>query len=67
MYKLECNHKRLARVHHKRIVMYHVEDKPSKSKRDMRDLEIDAFDLMEGKMSDIAMERLHKQICSKTI
>jgi hypothetical protein len=44
-----------------------VEDKPQKIKIDIRDLEIDAFDLMEGKMSDVAMERLHKQICSKTI
>jgi hypothetical protein len=44
-----------------------VEDKQQKSKGDIRDLEIDAFDLMEGKMSDIAMERLHNQICSKTI
>jgi len=44
-----------------------VEDKPQKSKREIRDLEIDDFDLIEGKMSDIAMEQLHKQICSKTI
>jgi hypothetical protein len=28
-------------------------------------LEIDSFDLLDGKMNGIAMERLHKQLCSK--
>jgi hypothetical protein len=28
-------------------------------------LEIDAFDLIEGKMLVVGLERLHKQICSK--
>lgn len=26
--------------------------------------EIDAFDLLKGKMSKIAVERLHKQMCA---
>ncbi len=62
-----CNYKRLARVHHKLIVIQCVENKTQKNKRNIPDLEIDAFDLLKGKMSDVAMERLHKQICSKTI
>ena len=44
-----------------------MENEPQKDKRNITDLEIDAFDLLKGKMSDVAMERLHKQICSKTI
>jgi hypothetical protein len=40
-----------------------VEDKPTKSKTGV--LEIDYFDLLDGKMNGIAMERLHKQLCSK--
>jgi len=30
-----------------------------------KDLEIDAFDLLDGKMNNAAMERLHKRICEK--
>jgi hypothetical protein len=41
-----------------------MEDKAQKSKK-MQDLEIDAFDLMDGKMAGVAAERLHKQICAK--
>jgi hypothetical protein len=40
-----------------------VEDNSQKSKTGI--LEIDFFDLMDGKMNGIAMERLHKQLCSK--
>ena len=34
-------------------------------KSDIKDLEIDAFDLLDGKMNNTAMERLHKRICEK--
>ena len=30
-----------------------------------KDLEIDAFDLLDGKMNNTVMERLHRQICEK--
>ncbi len=29
----------------------------------LEDLEIDALELLEGKMNRVAMEHLHKQIC----
>jgi len=41
-----------------------VKDEAQKSKN-MQDLEIDAFDLLNGKMASVAAERLHKQICAK--
>jgi len=40
-----------------------VEDIHQKS--NSKDLEIDAFDLLDGKMNSAAMERLHKRICEK--
>jgi hypothetical protein len=42
-----------------------MEDKPRKSKN--TGLEIDAFDLLDGKMNDVAIERLHRQICAKIV
>ncbi len=41
-----------------------MEDKVQKGKKSLDGLEIDAFDLLEGKMNDIAIERLHKKISS---
>jgi hypothetical protein len=40
-----------------------MEDRYQKS--NSKDLEIDAFDLLDGKMNNRAMERLHKQIIEK--
>ena len=67
MWKSECNHKRLARVHHKRIILYYMDNKSQKRDRNITDIEIDAFDLLDGKMSDVVMERMHRQICSKLV
>jgi hypothetical protein len=36
----------------------------SHSEEKTDDIEIDAFDLLEGKMSKVAIERLRKQICA---
>ncbi len=36
-------------------------------KKESQEDEIDAFDLLEGKMNKIAMEHLHKQICSTSL
>ena len=67
MWKSGCNHKRLARVHHKRIILYYMDNKPQKSERNITDIEIDALDMLDGKMSDFVMERMHRQICSKLV
>jgi hypothetical protein len=40
-----------------------MKDNPQKSK--MVILETGFFDTLDGKMNGVAMERLHKQICSK--
>lgn len=40
-----------------------MEDRRQKS--NSKDLEIDAFDLLDGKMNNTAMEQLHKRICEK--
>ncbi len=42
-----------------------IEDKDRK-KEMLEDLEIDALELLEGKMNHIAMEHLYKQICCKS-
>lgn len=39
-------------------------EKRSKDEKCLEDLEIDAFDLLKGKMNDVAIDRLHKQIVS---
>ena len=67
MWKSGCNHIRLTRVHHKRNILYYMDIKPQKSDRNLHDLEIDALDLLDGKMSDVVMERMHRQICSKLV
>ncbi|MGI0088595.1 MAG: hypothetical protein ACREBI_11655 [Nitrosotalea sp.] len=41
-----------------------MEEKASKDKESVEDLEIDTFDLLEGKMSNVAINRLHKQLVS---
>ena len=41
-----------------------MDEKTSKEKKSIDELEIDAFDLLEGKMNDTAINRLHKQIVS---
>ena len=41
-----------------------MEEKTSKSKKNIEDLEIDAFDLLAGKMNNAAMNLLHKHIIS---
>jgi len=41
-----------------------MEEKTSKDKRSIEALEIDAFEILEGKMNDAAINRLHKQIVS---
>ena len=64
IWKSVCNHKRLVSVHHRRFVLYGM-DKSQKNESNIADLEIDAFDLLDGKMSDIVMERMHRQIFSK--
>ena len=40
-----------------------MEDRHQKSNN--IDLEIDAFDLLDGKMNNAAMEQLHRRICQK--
>ena len=42
-----------------------IEDK-DRNKEMLADLEIDALELLEGKMNHVAMERLYKQICCKS-
>jgi len=41
-----------------------MEEKTSKDKKSIEELEIDAFEILEGKMNDVAINRLHKQIIS---
>ena len=41
-----------------------MEEKTSKDKKNIKELEIDAFEFLEGKMNDVAISRLHKQIIS---
>lgn len=40
-----------------------MEDVHQKSNK--KDLEIDAFDFIDGKMSYVAFENLHRRICQK--
>ena len=35
-----------------------------KEKINVKDIEIDAFDLLDGKMKDVALEKLYKKIKS---
>ena len=62
MWKPVCNRKRLARIHPLQIVIWYMEDKT----QEKESFEIDAFDLMNGKMSSIALERMHRQVSSRT-
>ena len=41
-----------------------MEEKIPKDKKRIEELEIDAFEILEGKMNDVAINRLHKQIVS---
>lgn len=41
-----------------------MEEKASKDKESVEDLEIDTFDLLEGKMRNVAINQLHKQLVS---
>jgi hypothetical protein len=41
-----------------------MEEKTSKGKKSVEELEIDALELLEGKMNNAALNRLHKQIIS---
>jgi hypothetical protein len=44
--------------------LYNMEEKTSKNKKSVEELEIDALEILEGKMNDAAINRLHKQIVS---
>jgi len=55
--------KRLASIHHQCIALLCMEDRLQKSMS--KDLEVDAFDMLDGKMNSTVMERLHRQICEK--
>lgn len=41
-----------------------MEEKAPKDKKSIEELEIDVFEILEGKMNDVAINRLHKQIIS---